>query len=93
MAASLSTFRVRFPEFDAVQDPLVQAALDEADLSIDRDEWKTKADAGQMYLAAHKLALSPYGQQARLVAKDGSSTYEAHYKGLMMSVAIGAVVP
>lgn len=80
---------------------MVQAELDAAALQIDTAIWgayatlptststMTKADDGQRYLAAHKLALSPFGQAARLVAKDGGTTYLTHYKKLQRQVSSG----
>lgn len=85
----LATFRIQFPEFQFVDDSLVQAMLTAAALSVDVDVWGTKAGQGVGYLAAHKLALSPYGQAARLVAKDGSTTYETHYTDLVAQVSGG----
>ena len=69
-------FRARYPEFNNVSDVLCTAVLSEAALEHDTSVWgafgqvggpATKADAGQMALAAHKLAVSPYGQNARTV--------------------------
>ncbi len=37
MALAIATFRARFPEFDQLLDEGVQAALDEAEDTIDRD--------------------------------------------------------
>ena len=53
---------------------------------------QTKADQGQAYLAAHKMALSPWGQDTRLSAKDGSTTYWTHYWRLLRQVAAGGWV-
>lgn len=89
MTMALSTFRVQFPEFVKVPDALVQAHLDAAALEIDDEIWRTKADQGQGYLAAHKLTLSPFGQAARLAATNGTTTYFTHYDTLKHQVAVG----
>lgn len=52
-------FRLRFPEFRQVSDAEVKAALADALLELDVEYvWKTLADAGQGYLAAHKLSIA-----------------------------------
>lgn len=88
MSATLATFKVQFPEFANSGDPLLQAHLDAALLEIG-PVWGALADQGQMYLAAHKLALSPYGQNAKMVAKDGTTTYQVHYQRLVGIVSSG----
>ena len=85
----LTDFRVRFPEFGQVDDSLVEAALDEAELELSTTIFRTQFDAAHGALTAHKLALSPYGQAARMVAKDGSTTYEKHFNKLKFQNAGG----
>ncbi len=85
----IAAYRVQFPEMNGVSDGLVQAMLDAALLEIDVDLWGAKADQGQAYLASHKLATSPFGQNARMVAKDGTTTYERNYMKLVRQVSSG----
>lgn len=85
----LATWRVQFPEMNGVSDALVQAMLDASALEIDTDIWGAKADQGQGYLAAHKLASSPFGQNAKMVAKDGTTTYWFNYYKLVRQVSSG----
>ena len=94
MAVTVEEFINHFAEFDECPVDFIQSYLDDANARIDRGEWgETKGDIGQKYLAAHMLALSPFGQQARLVAKGAmTTTYEAHYKRLLREVAGGARV-
>lgn len=95
--ADRARFLIQFPEFGAAKTSaaLIDAMLGAADLEIDREVWGAKADQGQMYLAAHKLALSPYGNAAQLVLtkpKDtphGETTFGVHYDALVMQVASG----
>lgn len=89
MSVSVGVFVVQFPEFAGVDAGLLQAHLDAAALEIDAGVWRAKADQGTYYLAAHKLALSPLGNNAELVAKDGTTTYEKHYEKLKKQVASG----
>jgi hypothetical protein len=89
----LSDFRQRFPEFQNAPDLFVQAALDAAALEIDPCAWGAKADQGQAYLAAHKMALSPYGNGVRvLVGRDPVTTYWVHYDALVRQVAHGGMM-
>jgi hypothetical protein len=85
-------FIVQFPEFAETDVALVRAHLDAASLEISPKTWGALADQGQAYLAAHKLALSPAGQNARLVADDGTTTYGRHYQSLLRTVALGVAV-
>lgn len=93
MTLDVATFKTRFPEFGAVDSPLLQAKLDEANRRIDRGLWdaftQPLGDDGQGYLAAHLLALSPFGNAAKMVAKDGTTTYEKHWRRLMITVTSG----
>jgi len=80
---NVTSFKVKFPEFGKADVGLIQSALDSASTQIDTTVWGAKADEGLAYLAAHTLALSPMGQNAKLVAKDGeTTTYITHYKRL-----------
>lgn len=84
---SLGQFRVQFPEFDKVGDPLVNAALMRAALDINVDVWGAKQDTGHGLLAAHLLAISPMGQMARMSSKEGDSTYGKQYRDNQATVA------
>ncbi len=70
-----TTFKARWTEFTPVADALVTSALAEATRECDARVFGTRIDDAIGLLAAHKLAISPQGQAARLVAKDGSTTY------------------
>ncbi len=95
MAADRATFIVQFPEFRDTAEAQVNAVLAAAELEIDREVWDAKGDQGQMYLAAHKLALSPYGNAAQMVLKKpgegahGETVYGSHYDSLVKQVGSG----
>ncbi len=89
MAATRAVFIIQFPEFANTAEAQVESMLAAALLEIDADVWCEKADQGQMYLAAHKMALSPYGNNAEMVAKDGTTTYGVHYASLVRQVSSG----
>lgn len=88
---TLGEFRVLFPEFNGVADAMVTGWLTQAALSIDSSIWGPKASLGQGYLAAHYLATSPFGQNAKAVNKDGqeNTTYMQNYKRLQREVSGG----
>jgi hypothetical protein len=80
----IATFRSRFSAFagQTPSDALVQAKLDEAEEQIDATVWGTKAEDGHANLTAHLLALEPFGTDARLVAKDGSTVWGTRHEEL-----------
>jgi hypothetical protein len=86
---ALKDFQARFPEFRNTDTTLVSAQLNDAALQIDSCVWGPLAGVGHGYLTAHRLALSPFGQQARMVAKNGTTTYQTHYEKLVQIVGSG----
>lgn len=87
---TLTQFRTRFPEFKLIGDEMVKAFMADAALELDANVLGTKYDAAQGYLAAHKLALSPAGVNARLSdSKDGTTTYSRHFKAIIRKSASG----
>lgn len=84
---TLAQFRTYYPEFSKVPDDLVQGALDRAALDIDLTVWGDRQDVGHGLKAAHILAISPMGVMARMVAKDGSTTYHTLYQDEIVIVA------
>ena len=90
MAVALADFRKRFPEFRTADDSLVLEVLEEAALEVDEGVWGKKADKGIAMLCAHRLAVSPMGQQARMVnKKDGTTTYGKQYREMLRQVTSG----
>lgn len=83
-----ATFRTSFPEFTGAPDAYVLAKLNEASRQIDAAIWGTKAIDGEGYLAAHLIALSPFGNKAKLTAVE-TTTYERHYRRLLGIVSCG----
>lgn len=80
MAWTPTTFRARWPEFTATPDALVQPALDEAARSVDPRLFAAQTDDAVGWLAADLIARSPGGENARLVAKDGTTTYGDRFR-------------
>jgi hypothetical protein len=79
MAVTTSSFKLAFPEFDldgtvtaeeaTIHNALITAKLAEAEGMVDRTVFQnlTNADSAVAYMAAHLLACSPSGINARLV--------------------------
>jgi hypothetical protein len=89
MAVSRRDFLARFPEFEPASKAMVEQAIDEAGRNVDAEVFDDKTDDAIRWKAAHLLAISPFGQQARLIAKDGSTTYGTHFTALARSVTPG----
>jgi hypothetical protein len=88
----LATFRVQYPEFKTALDPFVQAFLDAAAREINPTELGEAYDNAHGLLAAHKLAISPFGKQARMVNEDGSTTYEKEYDAVLRRTVLALKV-
>ncbi len=100
--ATLAQFRAQFAEFNSISDVLVTTMMGAAVLEIDTSVWgalgqlggpMTKADQGQMYLAAHKLAVSPFGQNAKTLYNNKRgyqrTTYGTEFELLQRGVVSG----
>jgi Protein of unknown function (DUF4054) len=85
----LADFRSRFPEFEKAPDALVNSKLSDASDQLDHTVWGSILDQGVGYLAAHLLSRSPWGQQARLDAKDRKTTYLEAFQELQARVGAG----
>jgi hypothetical protein len=99
--ATLAQFRIKFAEFKDTDDVLVVFALGEAALEMSNRVWgafgvvggvMTKADTAQLWLAAHKLAITPFGQAAKTVYNNKTgykrTTYGAEFE-LMLRANTG----
>lgn len=85
----VSDFLARFPEFGQTDLSLITATLNDAALQVDTNVFTRFSGTYHGYLTAHMLALSPFGQGARLVAKDGTTTYQTHMKRIVQMCAGG----
>lgn len=79
---TLANFRIRYPEFEGASDTLVNSALDDAMKEVSEQAFGTASQQAGFVYAAMVLAISPFGQQARLSAKDGESTYSVRWTKL-----------
>lgn len=89
MAVTASAFKTRFPEFQDVADATIDSVIAEADARLSAATWEDSKDVGAMYLTAHLLAVSPAGRNARMVNKDGSTTYGLEFEKLRAAVCSG----
>lgn len=71
-----ASLRILLPEFKTTLDPTLQAAIDTADRNVSGDAFADKRDDVVLLTAAHTLALSPAGRNAKLSTPDGKSTYQ-----------------
>jgi len=84
-----ASLRAQRPEFVPVDDAVVQAAIADAVTEVDDRVFGAKTDQAVSLLAAHKLAISPFGTQARLDPKaqgeggHGTTTYGCEYDTLV----------
>ena len=90
MAMSLDKFKVLFPEYGETPGPVIQAHLDLTIVEFDPLIWRHLLEKAHGFLTAHSLAMSPYGQAARLNAKDGKTTYLAEYERLRLAACCGS---
>lgn len=87
---NLATFRVQFPEFKTAPDAFVQGKLDVAALELYSPDLDVSFDQAHGLLAAHKLAISPFGTSAR-VLKSGQTTYEVELANVFSRRLLGVV--
>lgn len=87
MAVTVASFLLACPEFTRAPDVVdVETHLADAILEVDAEVWGDKTDKGVRLTLAHALALSPFGQMAKLSADDGESTYSVQLKKLKEQV-------
>jgi hypothetical protein len=87
----LIQFRIHYPEFRTAPDDFVQAFLDQAATMVSEIVVGTRYDQMHGLKAAHLIALSPGAVNARLVAKDGTTTYEVAFKQAALSKVAGVM--
>lgn len=97
---SLSTFVAQFPEFttaSTLKPAMIQGALDAATATCDAARWGALYQRAVFTLAAHKLALSPFGENQRLSSDKTSSPYMIEYESMRATLpthfAIGGGFP
>jgi hypothetical protein len=89
---SIKYFLQRFPEFEDTEAKLLEMALSEAQSEMNRNYWGELFDVASLYLAAHKLAISPMGEPSRLDGMAEKNVYQLEYERLCRSAFLGARV-
>ena len=89
MAVDVESFLVGFPEFRPAEATLITPMIAKATLQVDASVWGSKADLGIELLTAHLLAISPFGQNARLASKEGKTTYLTRFNAMVKQVTPG----
>lgn len=86
-----ATFRIVFPEFAKTADARVDAFLGMAILECSEEAYGAQFATAVGYLAAHLIAQSPYGQNARSSdASTGRTTiYQEHFERLQTMAGLG----
>ena len=60
MAVTPLDIQTRFAEFSTTTDPIIQMAIDEASIEIQKRDWGCRYDIGLAYLTAHLLKTTYY---------------------------------
>ena len=89
MTPDLATFRIIYPEFSGVGDPVVQLWLDDAIETLSESAWGQCYAKAVLAHAAHNLSLS-LSRQANS-ADDGNGIVEVAATGVVASAAAGGV--
>jgi hypothetical protein len=89
VALDAASFKARWPEFSTTEDSQVTAVLAESAAETDERVFGGTYDTALGLLAAHKLAAGPWGQQARMESKDGTTTYLTQRQSLARAKAGG----
>lgn len=89
MAVDVDTFREHFPEFEPATPEMVRSAIAKAVTRVDPAVFRDKTDEGVELKAAHILASTQFGKQARLISKEGRTVYGIQFKELVQEVAAG----
>lgn len=88
MAVTVASFLLSYPEFTRAPEVIdLESQLAKAVLKVDAEVWGDKTDEGVELTLAHMLALSPFGQNAKLLSKTGESTYGVQLQSLKEQVA------
>lgn len=89
---TLANFRIAFPAFATASDALVNANLAFAAARLSASVLGASYDEAHGCLTAHLLATDPGGQSARMVNKDGSTTYSVRLNAIKMACVPGVSV-
>jgi hypothetical protein len=89
MAVTSEAFLVEYPEFGPAESELVEGKLAAAARRVGIDTWGDRYEDAVYVLAAHLLAISPFGQQARLSSSSAESTYGRTFEEMRVEATFG----
>lgn len=89
MAWTATTFKAAYAEFAPTDDAVVARALADAARGCDARIFGDRLDEAVALRAAHNLSSAPSGQQARLAANLGDTTYWQRWLQLARECAGG----
>lgn len=89
---NLTSFRVNYPEFRNVGDEQIAAYLEQAASQLSEAVIGTQYDLVHGLKTADLIARSPGGVNARLLAKDGTTTYGNAYDKLKYAIGTAGVM-
>lgn len=82
-------FLNQFPEFKDTDSGLVQSKIDDAHRRVDEVVWGGKASMGIAWLAAHLIAMTPIGVNARIGKDKDDTLYRKVFKSMQLEVTSG----
>lgn len=89
MALDVATFVDKFPEFDEIgtaSPGTITQAIADAKHFVSAPIWGARYESGVLYKAAHLLAMSPFGEGARLDKKGDNSTYGVVFDSMLRAL-------
>ena len=89
---TLTEFRVQYPEFRTVGDEFLQCHLDQAERLVSSTVCCNKFDLLHGLKTADLIARSPGGVAAKLLAKDGTTTYGNAFDKAKYSVGTAGIM-
>ena len=89
LAALVTKFQARYPEFSAAGLTQISATLDDARAQVDPDVFGAADDIACMLLGAHLLATGPDGNPVRIKLSDGTftTTYKIEFDRMVLQYA------
>lgn len=87
-----AALKVRFPELKSCPVDTLQAVIDAASNELNSDELGAAYPEAWALLAAHKLAVSPYGRNARMLNDKGESTYYTEFLAVLQRTVVPLTV-
>jgi Protein of unknown function (DUF4054) len=89
---TVEEFRARFAEFRTAGDPLVESVLAEATRRVAPEVYGELTNDAVGYLAAHLLAISPFGKNMRLEDDKSETTFWSEYIAIRKQVVVTTFV-